>query len=250
MSTLEELLGVDYRAPREQTAHVLRGLPPAAYTSEEFYQLECERLFAQTWVFVGFAHDLSQAGDLWPTLVAGSPIVLVRGKDATIRAFHNVCRHRGHLLVDGPCSGARNIVCPYHAWTYELHGGLLRTPNFAGAGRAQAPGFDNAENGLIEVRCAVWRDWVFVNLSGSAQELETHLADVSARLHGLDWSTLRAVAKLDLGEIPCNWKFLIENFVEPYHVPVVHNKTAAAWRTQFEWSLVILILENVNISSN
>ena len=185
MSTVEELPGKNYRSPREQTATVVRGLPPAAYTSEAFYALECERLFARNWVFAGFVQGLPNAGDLWPTRVAGNPIVLVRREDGVIRAFHNVCRHRGHLLVGAPCSGTRKIVCPYHAWIYSLNGQLSRAPNFAGAGRAEAQGFETGENGLTEVRCAPRRDWIFINLSGSATDLETHLVDADARLRGL-----------------------------------------------------------------
>ncbi len=227
MRELERLLGSDYRPPHAQRSAVARGLPPAAYTSEAFFELECERLFARTWVFAGFVQDVAQTGDVWPTLVAGKPVMLVRSDSHTVRAFHNVCRHRGHLLVDEPCREVRKIVCPYHAWTYALTGDLLRTPNFGGAACAEVSGFERSANGLIEVRCAAWHDWVFVNLSGDAPPLGTHLNGVEARLRGLDWPSLTPVAKLETGVVRSNWKFLIENFVEPYHVPVVHTRTAA-----------------------
>ncbi|HEX9767697.1 MAG TPA: Rieske 2Fe-2S domain-containing protein, partial [Kiloniellales bacterium] len=88
------------------------GLPPEAYTSEAFFTLENERLFANAWVFAGFAHELAVAGDAVPVAVAGRPLLLVRGRDGEVRAFHNVCRHRGALLVDAPGNVGRVITCP------------------------------------------------------------------------------------------------------------------------------------------
>lgn len=201
------------------------GLPPEAYTSEAFFALENERLFANAWVFAGFAHELAAAGDAAPVTVAGLPLLLVRGRDGEVRAFHNVCRHRGALLVDAPGNVGRVITCPYHAWAYGLDGALRATPHFAGPDRHDHPGLDRRRMGLKAVRSGLWQDWIFVNLSGRAGDFEAFIAPLARRLGGVDFARMKAVATLDLGEVRTNWKFLMENFIEPYHVQFVHKTT-------------------------
>ena len=201
------------------------GLPPEAYTSEAFFTLENERLFANAWVFAGFAHELAAAGDAVPVAVAGRPLLLVRGRDGEVRAFHNVCRHRGALLVDAPGNVGRVITCPYHAWAYGLDGALRATPHFAGPDRHDHPGLDRRRMGLKAVRSGLWQDWIFVNLSGTAGDFEAFIAPLARRLGGVDFARMKAVATLDLGEVRTNWKFLMENFIEPYHVQFVHKTT-------------------------
>jgi choline monooxygenase len=201
------------------------GLPPEAYTSEAFFAVENERLFAKAWVFAGFAHELAKAGDAVPATVAGQPIVLLRGRDGEVRAFHNVCRHRGALLVDAPGNVGRVITCPYHAWAYGLDGALRTTPHFAGLDRHEHPGLDRACMGLRPVRLALWQDWIFVNPSGTAGDFAEFIAPLARRLEAVDLAHMTPVATVDLGEVRTNWKFLMENFIEPYHVQYVHKTT-------------------------
>ena len=204
---------------------IIHGLPGSAYTSEEMLRLEFERIFARCWTFAGFAHEIPNTGDALPVRVAGQPVLLLRAASGTVDAFHNVCRHRGHPLVREPCQGLERLVCPYHAWTYGLDGKLQRTPHFSGYGERADP-FVTERFGLRRVRCETWHDWIFVDLGGEAPRLESHLAPIVERITEMDLGRLQVLVKLDLGTVRANWKLLIENFIEPYHVPVVHAVSA------------------------
>ena len=223
---LEAVIGAETLAAFEAPGPLARGLTSTAYTSEAFFALEKERLFPRSWVFAGFAHELPRAGDAMPVSVAGKPLLLVRDGGKRIRVFHNVCRHRCLKLVDKPRNVGQVIRCPYHSWTYSLDGSLRITPYFGGRDpRAAPPGFDRAEHGLVPVRSETWHDWIFVNLDGGAPPFEDFKAPLERQLDGLDLSGIHHLATIDLGEVPVNWKLLMENFIEPYHVQFVHSTT-------------------------
>ena len=225
-ASLQSILGAGTLAAFESPAPVARGLPGTAYTSEAFFALENERIFSASWVFAGFAHEMSHAGDVMPVTVAGRPVLLVRDAGHRIRAFHNVCRHRCLKLVDAPGNVGRAIRCPYHSWTYGFDGALHVAPYFGGRDpRATPAGFDLAEHGLAPVRSAAWHDWIFVDLSGGAPPFGEFVAPLQRRLDGLDLAGLHHLATLDFGEVAANWKLLMENFIEPYHVQFVHSTT-------------------------
>ena len=224
--SLQSVIGARALSEFEAPAPVARGLPAAAYTSKAFFALENERIFARSWVFTGFAHELKQPGDAAPVSIAGRPVLLVRDMAGEIRAFHNVCRHRCLKLVDEPGNVGRSIRCPYHSWMYRLDGALLAAPYFGGREPRSAPdGFDRAQHGLVPVRSAVWHDWIFVDLSGAASPFEEFVAPLERRLSGIDLSCMEHLVTIDLGEVAANWKLLIENFIEPYHVQFVHSRT-------------------------
>ena len=224
--SLQSILGAETLAAFEARGPLFSGLPGAAYTSEAFLALENERIFTDSWVFAGFAHELPRAGDVAPVTVAGRPLLLVRDAELRTRAFHNVCRHRNLKLVDAPGNAGRAIRCPYHSWTYGLDGTLHVTPYFGGREpRAVPPGFDRGRHGLVPVRSATWYDWIFVNLNGAAPPLEEVLAPLRNRLEGVDLTRLHHIATIDFGEVAANWKLLLENFIEPYHVQFVHATT-------------------------
>ena len=224
--SLQSILGAEALAAFDAPGPVARGLPAAAYTSEAFLRLEYERVFAPSWVFAGLAHELAKPGDAVPVSVAGRPVLLLRDGEGAVRAFHNVCRHRCLKLVDEPGNVGPAIQCPYHSWTYRLDGALHVAPYFGGTDpRAVPDGFDRAEHGLLPVRTEIWHDWVFVNLSGDAPPIEDFVAPLQKHLGGFDLSRMTHVVTVDLGEIAANWKLLMENFIEPYHVPFVHATT-------------------------
>ena len=224
--SLQSILGAETLAAFEARGPLFSGLPGAAYTSEAFLALENERIFTDSWVFAGFAHELPRAGDVAPVTVAGRPLLLVRDAELRTRAFHNVCRHRNLKLVDAPGNTGRAIRCPYHSWTYGLDGTLHVTPYFGGREpRAVPPGFDRGRHGLVPVRSATWYDWIFVNLNGAAPPLEEVLAPLRNRLEGVDLTRIHHIATIDFGEVAANWKLLLENFIEPYHVQFVHATT-------------------------
>ena len=132
------------------------GLPAQAYTSPDYLEQERQTVFAQQWVCVGLASDVANPGDVYPVEVAGMPIVLVRdGRKGTglvtgpgtLRAFHNICRHRGLQLMPKACNVQGNFRCPYHSWTYKLDGRLKNTPHFGGYYQDTHEGFDRADKG-------------------------------------------------------------------------------------------------------
>ena len=225
-ASLQSILGAEALAAFEAPGPVLRGLPAAAYTSEAFFALENERIFAGSWIFAGLAHELAKPGDAVPVTVAGKPVLLVRDAAHEVRAFHNVCRHRCLKLVDEPCNVGPAIQCPYHTWTYRLDGALHATPYFGGSEPLSAPaGFDREQYGLVPVRAGTWHDWIFVNLNGAAPPLEDYVAPIQSRLDGVDFSRMKHVLTIDFGEVNANWKLMMENFIEPYHVQFVHPTT-------------------------
>ena len=202
-----------------------RGLPAAAYTDDRFWEAECASVFTRNWVCMGFAHELKATGDAVPVTVAGHPLMLVRNAAGRIKAFHNICRHRCLTLVDAPKNVGRLIRCPYHAWAYDLDGALRAAPHFGGPNQHEANGFDKKANSLVPVRSHVWNDWIFVNIDGEADPFKDYAATMMARLDGVEWDKVDCVGTLDFGEIACNWKFIMENFIEPYHVQFVHSST-------------------------
>lgn len=218
---LNQSLLKDFDANREP-AH---GLPGAAYVSDAFHRLENDHLFKRNWVFAGFAHQLAAAGDVRPIEVAGLPLFLLRDRDQRVVAFHNLCRHRNLKLVDAAGNCGKLIRCPYHSWSYDLAGALKNAPFFGGAQQEMPPGFDCAEHGLFPVACETWHDWIFVNLSAQPQPFDAFLAPLLRRLGDTDVSEYLPVTTLDFGEVACNWKLLMENFIEPYHVQFVHRTT-------------------------
>ncbi len=205
-----------------QTAH---GLPGIAYTSVDFFRMEQQHLFAHGWVFVGYAHQLARSGDVKPIQVAGLPLFLLRDQQDKVSAFHNVCRHRNLKLIDADGNCGKLIRCPYHSWSYDLCGALKNAPYFGGLMQVLPEDFKLEDNGLMPVNCEVWHDWVFVNLSTKPTSFEDFLAPIKRQLGSNDVTDYVPRATLDLGEVPCNWKLLMENFIEPYHVQFVHKTT-------------------------
>ena len=203
---------------------IKQGLPAVAYTGEQFLQKEFDTVFTDNWVFVGFAHELVKPGDAKPVTVAGQPVVLIKNAQGEVSAFHNACSHRCLKLVDEPMNVGAMLICPYHAWTYNLDGDLCATPFFGGK-EHHPEGFDMSEHGLKPVRFHIWHDWIFVNLSGDASEFEEYAAPLLKHLDGINFEKIDPVATLDFGKVSCNWKFLMENFIEPYHVQFVHRTT-------------------------
>ena len=207
-------------------------LVPDAYTSEEFFALERERVFASSWVAVGCSAQLREPGDVLVTEVAGRSIFVVRKQDGALRAFYNVCRHRGtRLLASGECRVNRFIRCPYHSWAYDHDGRCVGTPLFTGSDipadqqaafdMHDVAAFDRADHGLLPVAVDTWGPLVFANLDPDAAPLSDDLGDLPARTAGYrldEWE----LARTGEYEIAANYKLVAENFMEYYHLPWVH----------------------------
>ena len=201
-----------------------RGLPNPCYVDADAYDDEARRVFAGGWACAGFAMDAAEAGDLYPFAFAGMPLVMVRGRDGELRVFHNICRHRGRILVTEPGHVEKAMVCPYHSWTYDLAGGLVGAPHVGGLGRHACAGFEKGAIGLVPVRSAVWFGLVFVDLSGRAGPFDDYIRPVAER-----WSDFAGVPLVHAGadctitfDLACNWKLAVENYCEAYHLPWVH----------------------------
>lgn len=201
------------------------GLPAYAYTSNEFWNLEQQTVFSNNWVFVGFAHQMPDPGDARPVTVGGRPVLLLRGDDDEIRAFHNVCRHRCLKLVDEPKNCGKSVRCPYHSWIYTLRGDLKVAPFFGGGERQTPADFYPEDKGLTQMFCSVWNDWIFVNVDDNPVDFDNFVAPLKRQLGGVALDNIKPLAMIDLGVVESNWKFLMENFIEPYHVQFVHRST-------------------------
>ncbi len=204
-----------------------RGLPNRAYTSADWAAMERDQMLGRTWTCIGFADEVP-ARHAVPIDLLGAPLVAARDPDETVRVFHNVCRHRGHRLVGGPCALKAGFVCPYHGWMYGFDGALEMTPHIGGARVHEVAGFDKAAHGLFAVRSAVWLGMIFVNLAGDAPEFADFIAPLIGRWapftgpNGMDGLVAAApVAGSDL-EVRANWKLAVENFCESYHLPNIH----------------------------
>ena len=191
-------------------------LPAHYYYDPEIYEREKEEVFYKTWQFVGYVGDLRNPGDYITGDVIDQKILVVRGKDRELRAFHNVCMHRGHVLAEG--KGNKTIfTCPFHSWSYDATGALKA------AGNAEnVAGFALADFHLSEVRVEAFGGMVYVNLDAAAPSLqalagglEEEFETIVPRFHELTY------ARTDVFDIECNWKFVFDQ-MECYHCPHIH----------------------------
>ncbi|MDX1431225.1 MAG: SRPBCC family protein [Gammaproteobacteria bacterium] len=232
------------RAAVLRTTATARGLPNRFYTAADAAALERDSVLGATWTCIGFASDVAP-GHARPVDLMGLPLMVVRDPGATLRVFHNVCRHRGHRLVSAPCALQGALRCPYHSWTYGYDGRLRGTPHIGGPGVHEAEGFERGAHGLVEVRSATWLDMIFVNLSGEAPPFDDHVAPLLARWQALigpgGLGALRPASadeRLEL-ELAGNWKLAVENYCESYHLPWVHPGLNSYSRLEDHYNIVI-----------
>src|SRR3954453_23523508 len=213
------------------TEHFKIGTEPLSFEdsiSPEFYEQEREAIFKKTWLNVGRVEQLPKKGSYFTKELdaAGASVIIVRGPDEEIRAFHNVCRHRGNKLVwndfpreetSGTC---RQFTCKYHGWRYDLEGALKFVQQ-----EAEFFDLDMSEYGLLPVHCDVWNGWIFVNFDREPQPLADYLGRLGAGLDGYPFDQMTQVHTYR-AEVGSNWKLFIDAFVEFYHAPVLHAKQA------------------------
>lgn len=203
------------------------GLPGYAYRDPAFLAHELDRIFGRMWFSIGHGARVPAKGDVMPVQVGDTPLLIARGLDGALRVFHNVCRHRGLKLIERPQRQAHgSIVCPYHGWTYRLDGRCAAIPYWNRAtGENLQPGTD-AGYDLAEVRSQVWLDLIFVDLSGSAPPFEDFIAPLDQALQA---SKIPELACMQTWEsvTPGNWKVVIENFMDPYHLSFVHPQAGS-----------------------
>lgn len=201
----------------------LPDIPLARYADREFADLEMRGLWQKSWLIVGVESDVPQAGSYFLFQRLDRSIIISRGKDGVIRAFHNSCRHRGSALLTEPVGKVMRFICPYHNWGYELTGNLASVPS-----AHDFPGLDKSERGLVPVRCETFRGLVFINMDMSARPLNEHLAPLVPSLEGFPLEGL-VTKDVFTFEMDCNWKIAFHNFLEIYHVNSVHPVTLAPY---------------------
>lgn len=226
------------------------GLPARAFIDDDVFLFEQAEIFARSWICVGRVDEVELPGQWLRETVAGEPIIVVRGPDLRLRAFFDVCQHRGASLVGRGAAGrTTRLECPYHGWTYELDGRLVVAP-FA------PKTFELQGHGLQEVRTGVWRGYVFVTLDADLAELDLWLAETPP------WLTTEVLAHLRRGrrviyDVEANWKLLVENFQESHHFTRVHSALerltpaarARSWLTDGPWLGGSMEIENAETVS-
>ena len=195
-------------------------MPGSFYCSEELLELEREQLFRRKWICLGREEEIPAIGDYFATDLVGEPVLIIRASTGVVKALSNVCRHRGMPLLTGS-GNCKRITCSYHAWTYDLDGGLVR-----------AAGVDDRHSDFIhdcrlpEFRCEIWHGFIFVNLdtdAASFSESETVQA-IEPMVEHMHIEDMRLIYSSEQ-EWDANWKCLVENFLEGYHLSTVHRKT-------------------------
>ncbi|HVE08490.1 MAG TPA: SRPBCC family protein [Paraburkholderia sp.] len=208
----------ELRANCERPFNDARSMPPRVYTSADFLALEECEIFRKEWLCVGRESALKEAGDYVTADIAGQPIAVLRGEDGQLRAFSNVCLHRMSVLLQGR-GNVRRIVCPYHAWNYSLDGALHGAPLME-----QQAGFCKERYSLPQLRCDTWQGWVYVTLDPHVPPVAERLADLTALI---DVYGMASYVETFYEEHVwnTNWKLLAENFMESYHLPMLHRAT-------------------------
>lgn len=226
-----------FRRPREPLVKLEPGLPAQWYHDPAHYRRELDVFWYGMWVCAGREEEVASARDYRVVAIDTQSILVVRGDDGMLRAFHNTCRHRGSILcaeAQGRLKSER-IVCPYHAWTYGMDGRLLATPR-----QMETADFDRTRFALHGVRLECWGGFVFVNLAGEdAPPLLDALADIPAQFERHDLAGLRIGRRIVI-DVQANWKLLLENFYECFHCPTVHPEfceLVPAYRAAGAWGL-------------
>jgi carnitine monooxygenase subunit len=191
-------------------------LPFAWYSDEETLRRERSRIFARTWQYAGRAGQVAEPGSFLATDAGGIPIVVTRDATGELRAFLNVCRHRGAVLLEG-CGRRNTIQCHYHAWTYDLDGSLRNAPR-----SDREPAFDRADWSLLPASVGTWGPFLFVNPDPEAVALEDWLGELPSILaRDIDIDELVFHSRVEFS-LEANWKIVAENFLECYHCPTAH----------------------------
>ncbi len=199
--------------------HPETGLPPWTYTDPEFLALERDAVFSPSWQIVCHESDVATRGQYATLDFLGTLIFVVRGDDSVLRAFRNVCRHRAARLLDEPFGACSSrIVCPYHAWSYDLAGRLIGV-----AQRERYAAFENDDYGLVSVELREAGGFLFVNAGDEEASFGDFIRPMADEFARYKTKEMRAFGRITLRERDVNWKIAVENFVDYLHLPVAHN---------------------------
>jgi len=192
-----------------------------AYTDEAWFQREQTELFSKSWVFAGVESDLKNVGDYLTLQVGAFPLVILKMKDESLGAFHNLCRHRGTTLLEGKGNTGTSVVCPYHRWTYTLDGRLKGAPHMATC----FPDLDRKSLGLKPASMGIFKSFIFVNPDPNAV-FEDWVGPISDKAwpHDLMAKDIREAVPL-IYDMKCDWKVFVENAIDGYHLAYLHENT-------------------------
>ncbi len=193
-----------------------RALPVQYYFGEAALEFERRAVFGRSWQLVAHAAQLAEPGDHVVEDVAGTPVVVLRGRDGALRAFPNVCRHRAGPLALCSGKGLHNLRCKYHGWLYDQDGRLVAAPEMQ-----DALDFRLEDHRLPPLRVQQWQGLVFVALDDGVPPLEDVYAGIVERIRPMDLAAMRYTRR-DVFDVECNWKVYVDNFLEGYHIPMVH----------------------------
>ena len=225
---LSEVLDIKKIEAVNKPIEKAHGLPNECYTSEKYMMIERERVFQDKWTVIGIGSSVPNPGDALPYNLLGIPLIILRDKERKIRVFHNVCSHRGHKILDKPCSLKNLLRCPYHSWSYDLEGKLVATPHIGGLNIHESEKFEKSKSNLKEVRSKIWMDIIFININNNEIEFDEYVRPLEDRwlkfISKDDQNSL--IYSRDYGyfnlDVKSNWKFAIENYCESYHLPWIH----------------------------
>ena len=205
-------------------------LPPAAYVTTEWFEQEQATVLGPRWALIASLDQLTEGGDYATATVGRAPLVVIRDHDGRLRGFHNMCRHRGMVMLQGAGNVEKSINCFYHQWRYALDGALQVVPQR----KDQFPDLDLADWGLLPAAVEVWEGMVFAHPSPAAAPLRDTLAGVADRLGSHHPGLLPQLSVTRL-EADCNWKLFVENHVDVYHLWHLHAATLSDFdHTRFE----------------
>jgi len=192
-------------------------LPGRYYHDAGVFEREIETIFSDMWICVGRAEDLPEPGDYLTLTLGRERVLLVRDTSGALNAFHNVCRHRGSVLVtDARGGGLRAIQCPYHAWTYDLDGSLRKAPHME-----ESRDFDTRRFGLNRLPLDTWEGFLFVSLRADVAPLRDRLGPLAVRFASHRMGDLKR-GRLARYTVEANWKILCDNYSECYHCALIH----------------------------
>ena len=197
-------------------------LPAAYYTRQSVFDFEKEQVFARQWLCVAHRSELAESNDYVTREIIGESIVVLRDREGVLRAFYNVCPHRGHQLLQGSGRAKNVITCPYHAWTFKLDGELAYARNCD-----NVPNFDKNSATLVPIQAVEYGGFVFINMDPDAAPIQDQLPGLEARLR----AACPVIDQLHLGarfvtQTPANWKLIVDNYLECYHCGPVHPSFA------------------------
>lgn len=196
------------------TTDLVRTLPADWYRRDDIYQHERDRVFGREWLYYAPEATLAHPKAAVARTYAGHRLLVVRSPEGTLAGFHNVCRHRAAPLVSDGEQACGNLVCPYHGWAYEFDGSLRSARDFGAD-------IDPAANGLFPVHVATWRGLVFVHLGEHPEPLHEQLGEVFGELASVPVESF-SLGRRNVHTLACNWKTYADNYLEGYHIPLLH----------------------------